>query len=316
MKKYAFGVDVGGTTVKLGLFDTEGNLLDKWEIPTNTEDNGSHILPDIARAMKDKMESVGATMDDAIGVGMGVPGPVTEDGVIKKAINLGWDVFNIEEEVARLTGLACKAGNDANVAALGEMYKGAAEGNNDVVMLTFGTGVGGGIIVDGKIVAGKNGAGGEVGHIPMNPMEQEPCSCGNCGCLEQYASATGLANTAKRLLKAFDINTTLRYYEPLTAKEIFAAYADGDPLAQSLVEDWGCTVGKALATLGVVTNPDVFVLGGGMSKAGQVLIDVVEKYYNQSVFHAARGTKIVLAKLGNDAGIYGGVKLALDMAVK
>lgn len=311
MKKYAFGVDVGGTTVKLGFFDTEGTLLDKWEIPTDTSNEGANILPDIAKAMDEKLVAVGATKEEVVGVGMGVPGPVTEDGVIMKAINLGWGVFNIEEEVTRLTGLPCKAGNDANVAALGEMYKGAAEGNDDVVMITFGTGVGGGIIVDGKIVAGKNGTAGEIGHMPMNPMETEPCSCGNCGCLEQYASATGLANTAKRLLKAFDVNTTLRYYEPLTSKEIFAAYAEGDMLAQSLVEDWGSTVGKALATLGVVTNPDVFVLGGGLSKAGQVLIDVVEKNYNQFVFHAAKGTKFVLATLGNDAGIYGGAKLIL-----
>lgn len=314
MKKYAFGVDVGGTTVKLGFFDTEGTLLEKWEIPTNTADNGANILPDIAKALQDKVAAAGATMDEVVGVGMGVPGPVTEDGVIMKAINLGWGVFNIEEEVTRLTGLPCKAGNDANVAALGEMYKGAAEGNDDVVMLTFGTGVGGGIIVDGKIVAGKNGAAGEIGHMPINPAESEPCSCGNCGCLEQYASATGLANTAKRLLKAFEINTTLRNYENLTSKEIFECYAKGDMLATSLVEDWGCTVGRACATLGIVTNPDVFVLGGGLSKAGSVLIDLVEKNYNQFVFHAARGTKFVLATLGNDAGIYGGVKLALDAA--
>ncbi len=313
MKKYVFGIDVGGTTVKLGFFDVEGNLLDKWEIPTNTADSGSHILPDVAKAMADKLAAVGATVDEVVGVGMGVPGPVTADGVIKKAINLGWDVFNIEEEMTRLTGLPCKAGNDANVAALGEMYKGAAAGNDDVIMITFGTGVGGGIIVDGKIVSGNSGAGGEIGHICMNPAETEKCTCGNCGCLEQYASANGLANTAKRLLKAFDINTTLRYYDPLTTKEIFAAYADGDMLATSLVEDWGCTVGRACALLGVVTNPKVFVLGGGMSKAGQILVELVEKNYNQYVFHAARGAQFVLATLGNDAGIYGGAKLALDM---
>lgn len=313
MKKYVFGIDVGGTTVKLGLFDLEGNLLEKWEIPTNTEEAGSHILPDIAKAMNDKIAQMGASMEEVGGLGMGVPGPVTEDGVIRKAINLGWDVFNIEEEMSRICGLPCKAGNDANVAALGEMYKGAAAGNDDVVMITFGTGVGGGIIVDGRIVAGINGAGGEIGHMPINPAESEPCTCGNCGCLEQYASATGLANTANRLLKAFEINTSLRNYETLTAKEIFECYAQGDMLATSLVEDWGCTVGRACSVLGIVTNPDVFVLGGGLSKAGQVLIDLVEKNYNQFVFHAARGTKFVLATLGNDAGIYGGAKLALDL---
>ena len=313
MKKYVFGIDIGGTTVKLGFFDLEGNLLDKWEIPTNTADAGSHILPDIAKAIEEKVAAAGVAMDEVAAVGMGVPGPVTEDGVIKKAINLGWDVFNIEEEVTRITGLPCKAGNDANVAALGEMYKGAAAGNKNVIMITFGTGVGGGIIVDGKIVSGFNGAGGEIGHLPINPAESEACTCGSCGCLEQYASASGLANTAQRLLKAFEINTSLRNYEPLTAKEIFECYAEGDMLATSLVEDWGCTVGRACATLGVVTNPEVFVLGGGLSKAGSVLVDLVEKNYNQFVFHAARGTRFVLAALGNDAGIYGGAKLAIDM---
>lgn len=312
MKKYVFGIDVGGTTVKLGFFDSEGTLLDKWEIPTDISEQGSHILPDIAAAIREKMEQAGVTVEAVAGIGMGVPGPVTADGRILKAINLGWDVFNVEEEVTRLTGFPCKAGNDANVAALGEMYKGAAQGTEDVVMLTFGTGVGGGIIAGGKIVAGKNGAGGEVGHMPMNPMETEPCTCGICGCLEQYASASGLANTAKRLLRAFDVNTTLRYYEPLTTKEIFAAYKEGDMLATSLVEDWGCTVGRACATLGIVTNPEVFVLGGGLSKAGSVLVELVEKNYEQYVFHAAKGARFVLAELGNDAGIYGGAKLAMD----
>ncbi|MBQ8662444.1 MAG: ROK family glucokinase [Eubacterium sp.] len=314
MKKYAFGVDIGGTTVKMGFFDAEGALLEKWELKTDLTDNGANILPDIAASIKAKVAETGATMEDVIGVGMGVPGPVNEDGVVLKCINLGWGVFNIEEEMSKLTGVPCKAGNDANVATLGEMYKGGGAGYDDLVMLTFGTGVGGGIIHDGKMISGVNGAAGEIGHMPMNPMETEPCNCGNCGCLEQYASATGLANVTKRILAAFDVNTSLRYYEPLTAKEIFDAYKEGDPLAKSMVEDWGSMVGKACATIGIVVNPDVFVLGGGMSKAGQVMIDVVEKYYNQYVFHAARGTKFVLATLGNDAGIYGGVKLALDAA--
>ena len=311
MSKYAFGVDVGGTTVKLGFFDTEGTLLDKWEIPTNTADSGSHILPDIAAAVKKKMAEVGAAKEDVAGIGMGVPGPVTEDGVILKGVNLGWGVFNVEEALSALTGLPCKAGNDANVAALGEMYKGAAMGHANVIMMTFGTGVGGGIIVDGKVVAGKNGSAGEIGHMPVNHMETEPCSCGRCGCFEQYASATGLANLAKRLIKAFNINSVLKYYEPLTTKEIFAAYHSGDELAKSLIEDWGDMVGKAMATLALVTNPDVFVIGGGLSKAGDVLIDIIKRNYERYTYHATADTQVVLATLGNDAGIYGGAKMIL-----
>ena len=182
MKKYGFGVDVGGTTVKMGFFETDGRLIDKWEITTDTADNGKAVLPDIAKAIDNKLAQEGISKSDVEGVGIGVPGPVRGDGVVNGCVNLGWGVINVAEELGRLTGLTVKVGNDANVAALGEMWQGGARGSKDVIMVTLGTGVGGGIIVDGHVVAGFNGAGGEIGHVTVNNDEIEPCNCGQYGC--------------------------------------------------------------------------------------------------------------------------------------
>lgn len=154
MKKYAFGVDVGGTTCKIGFFETDGKLIDKWEIKTNKENGGASILSDVAQAIGGKLTEKGISRNDVQGIGVGVPGPVKNDGVVHRCVNVGWGVVNVEKELGDLTGLKVKAGNDANVAALGEMWQGAAKGCRDVIMVTLGTGVGGGIIVDGKVVAG------------------------------------------------------------------------------------------------------------------------------------------------------------------
>ena len=199
MKKYCFGVDVGGTTVKIGLFDKEGNILDKWEIPTRTEHNGSEILPDIAKALEKKMEEKGLKKEDMVGVGIGAPGPIDKEGTVYEAVNLGWSVFSIRDTLKALCGMPVRAGNDANVAALGEMWKGGGQGYLNLVLVTLGTGVGGGIIVNGEILNGATGAGGEIGHIHIQDGEEDACGCGNHGCLEQYASATGVVRLAGRI---------------------------------------------------------------------------------------------------------------------
>ena len=311
MKKYGFGVDVGGTTVKMGFFETDGTLIDKWEIKTNTENNGTAILPDIAKAIDDKLTQQGVSKDDVQGIGVGVPGPVKNDAVVNRCVNLGWDIVNVAEELGALTGLPVKVGNDANVAALGEMWQGGGKGCKDVVMVTLGTGVGGGIIVDGKIVAGFNGAGGEIGHITVNPDEEVSCNCGNHGCLEQYASATGIVRMAKKKLSSTDDATTLRNFDPLTAKDIFDEAKNGDAVAKELVNDLGSILGSTLAKIGCVVNPEVFVIGGGVSKAGKILIDTVCENYKETAFYAAKDTRFELATLGNDAGIYGCMALML-----
>ena len=311
MKAYGFGVDIGGTTVKLGLFRTNGELLDKWEIPTRKEDGGSQILPDVAASIKAKLEEKGIDGADVQGIGVGVPGPVTPEGVVRKCVNLGWGVFNVEEKLSELTGYPVKAGNDANVAALGEMWQGAGKGANSLVMVTLGTGIGGGVIIDGHIVAGATGAGGEIGHLPVNDEETLVCGCGKKGCLEQYASATGVVTLTKRALEASDEPSSLRELTELTAKDTFDAAKAGDALALEVLEQFGQILGKGLATIACVVNPEMFVIGGGVSKAGKIITDVVEKYYIPYTFHACREAQFKMAELGNDAGIYGCVKMIL-----
>jgi glucokinase len=311
MKKYGFGVDIGGTTCKMGFFETDGTLLDKWEIPTNTANDGAAILDDVAAAVEGKLSKEGISKSDVQGIGIGVPGPVAADGTVFKCVNLGWGVFNVEEVLSAKTGLLVKAGNDANVAALGETWQGGGKGYTDVVMVTLGTGVGGGIVVDGKVVAGANGAGGEIGHIMMNEDETDTCGCGKRGCLEQYASATGIVRMAKHMLEEDSRDSVLRSMNEISAKDIFDVAKEGDEVANHLVDTLGKMLGTALANVACVVNPEVFVIGGGVSKAGSILIDVIEKYYKERTFHACRGAKFTLASLENDAGMYGCVQMLL-----
>ena len=309
MKKYGFGVDIGGTTCKIGLFDMSGMILEKWEIKTNTENHGATILDDVAAAVLGKLEEKGIAKDDVQGIGLGVPGPVDGEGLVHKCVNLGWGVINVEKELSDKTGLLVKAGNDANVAALGEMWQGGGKGHQNVVMVTLGTGVGGGIIIDGKIIAGSHGAGGEIGHIHMDDEETECCGCGNKGCLEQYASATGIVRMAKKKLQNETRETKLTGFDPLTAKDIFDVAKENDEVALELVDKLCTMLGTAMANVAGVVDPEIFVIGGGVSKAGDILINGIQKKYEEKAFHACRETKIALATLGNDAGMYGCVRL-------
>jgi glucokinase len=312
MAQYVFAVDLGGTTVKLGLFDKEGNVLEKWEIVTRKENNGENILPDIAKSIKDKAAEKNIAKEDILGVGIGVPGPVDSRGTIYKAANLGWDVFNVSETLGELTGLPVKTGNDANVAALGEMWKGGGKGYDSIVAVTLGTGVGGGVIIEGKLVAGSTGAGGEIGHIHVEDNETISCGCGKKGCLEQYASATGIARLANERLAQDDMPSSLRSVETIDAKAVFDAVKAGDALAIEVAEIFGMYLGKGLAAVAAVVNPEAFVIGGGVSKAGEVLFEYIEKNYVKYAFHGTRNVKFCLATLGNDAGIYGAAKLILE----
>ncbi len=307
MSRYVFGIDVGGTTVKCGLFDLEGNVQDKWEVPTRKKDGGKYILPDVAASVKEKMAQKGIAPEDVEGLGVGVPGPVNEAGQVPVAVNIGWGFVDVAKEMHGLTGLKVRAGNDANVAALGEMWKGGARGCRNVVLATLGTGVGGGIIIGGKVIAGSHG------HIHVEDAEEEVCNCGNKGCLEQMASATGIVRLARRHLAASDEPSLLRdKSKKLSAKLVFDAVKEGDALACEIADQFGWYLGRAFAQIAGVVDPEVFVLGGGVSKAGPILIDYVKKYYLQYVFPTCREANFVLAQLGNDAGIYGAAKLVLE----
>ena len=312
MAKYVFGVDIGGTTVKLGLFDIDGNVLDRWEIPTRTENSGANILPDIAASIRDKMSGKAIEKSEVAGVGVGAPGPVDGNGIIHKAVNLGWGVMNLKKELtALLDGMRVEGGNDANVAALGEMWKGGGQGHEDLVAVTLGTGVGGGIIIGGKIVTGATGSGGEIGHIHVEDHETDACGCGNYGCLEEYASATGITRLANRKLQSSDKDSVLRQGE-VSAKTVFDAVKAGDGLAIEIAQQFGDYLGKGLAVIAGVVNPEIFVIGGGVSKAGEVLFEYIRPAFEKTVFHGCKDTQFALATLGNDAGIYGAARMVLD----
>jgi len=314
MQRYAFGVDIGGTTVKMGLFSSDGLLLEKWEIPTVTENNGEAILPDVADSISKKMSEKGIAPEQVDGIGLGVPGPVDSENVVHRCVNLGWGVFDLKAKMNELLPSIpnVAAGNDANVAALGELWLGGGKGYNSAVMFTLGTGVGGGVVIGGRIVAGANGGGGEVGHIVVNTAETVPCNCGKCGCLEQYASATGVVNMAKHMLSATDIPSALRDMKKITAKDICDLARDGEEMASAILDRCCEYLGRAMSSVACAVDPDIFIIGGGMSRAGSVITGGTKKYYQKYAFHVSANTDIVTAKLGNDAGIYGCVKMVLD----
>lgn len=307
--EYIFGIDVGGTTVKIGLFTLSGDLLEKWEIPTNTANDGNAILSDIAQSLKQKMTEKNIPLSMLKGVGIGVPGPVVADGTVNHCVNLGWGKKNVAQELSALMGVPAKAANDANVAALGEVWKGSGRGFSDVLMVTIGTGIGGGLILHGEIVTGATGSGAEIGHICVNPHETKLCNCGKTGCLEQYTSATGILRVAKERL--VQMPSVLRDIEDLTTKDVIDAAKQGDDLACGVLDFMAKTMGRTLANCCALVDIEVFVIGGGVSKAGNFLLEPIKKYYQKYAFHTQKETCFRLAQLGNDAGIYGAARLMI-----
>lgn len=312
MNKKCFGVDIGGTTVKIGLFSTDGTLIEKYEIPTRKEESGKYIPDDINEFIRKVMTEKSIKNDEIIGIGVGVPGAVMADGTVNKCVNLGWGIINIEDIMREKTGYPVKAGNDANMAALGEDWMGGASEFSSMMLITLGTGVGGGIIINGEPILGFNGAAAEIGHIPAVEGETEACNCGKYGCLEQVASASGIVRVAKKMLAASQHPSVLRDVENVSAKNVFDAAKNGDSLAIEIAEYVTRHLGIALATAAGIIDPECFVIGGGVSAAGEYLIDLISGYYKEYAFHPSRNTKIVKAELGNDAGIYGAAKLIIN----
>lgn len=314
MDKKCIGIDIGGTSVKLGLFETDGRLLFKWEVPTRKEENGKYILEDVAASILRVLREKEIHPEDIVGAGMGVPGPVMPDGHVEVCVNLGWKNANPQKELSELLGgIPVRSGNDANVAALGEMWQGGGMGFQDIVMVTLGTGVGGGVILDEKIIAGRHGLAGEIGHIHICDEETEHCNCGGIGCVEQIASATGIVRMARRRMATDDTPSALRAYgDDVTAKDVLDEAKAGDAMAVEVVEYVSRYLGLALAQIAMTVDPQMFVIGGGVSKAGQYLIDMIDKYYQIYTPISKNKGIIGLAKLGNDAGIYGAARLVLD----
>lgn len=316
-ENYIFGVDVGGTSVKLGLFTTDGVLLDKWEIKSRTEtsrDTKEHqILKDIAVSLKEKQEEKGIRQEEIAGIGIGIPGPALDDGTVINPPNLGWGIFNVREELASYTGISrIVVSNDANIAALGELWKGGGKGYQNIVMITLGTGIGGGVIIRGKICNGATGAGGEIGHIKVREGDTIPCGCGRIGCLETYAGAAGIVRSARKRLEESEVPSVLRGAEPLTTREIFDGAKAGDILSLETVEEFGDVMGLACAQIATILNPEAFVIGGGVSKAGPMILELIRRHFTQRVMTALTDTNFRMAELGNDAGIYGAAKMVIE----
>lgn len=307
MRSYAIGMDIGGTAVKLGLFDSNAQLLDRWEIPTHTQESGIHILPEAASSVRDHLAKYGIDLGQVAGIGVGVPGPVDADGVVNGCVNLGWGKYDIKGELTRLMPELSRVavGNDANVATLGELWMGGGKGYDSAVMLTLGTGVGGGVVLDGALLPGANGAAGEVGHMTVEPNETVRCACGKCGCLEQYASANGVVSLAGRMLAQSDVPTPLRDMPGFSAKDICDLARDGDAMAGCILDQWGRYLGLAMSYVACTLDPQIFLIGGGMSRAGTMLLPFIAPYYRKFVFSPSVNTPIALAQLGNDAGICG-----------
>ena len=310
MKKL-YGIDVGGTTVKMGLFSEDGELIEKWEIPTRTEENGKYILEDIAEAIKENIEKHQISKEDLAGVGVGVPRAVLDFTKVNECVNLGWGSVDVGKELSERVECPVRVSNDANVAALGELWTGAAADYKDAVMVTLGTGVGGGIIIDGHIVDGSRGYGGEIGHMTVDPTDDRVCNCGKTGCLELYASATGIVYETKKAMKNSDEATALRDLDEITAKDIFDLAKEGDAFAMKQVDQLGQKLALAFGNIALMIDPEVFVIGGGVSRAGQILLDAISKHYGTYTFGKAKEGKFLLATLGNDAGIFGAASLML-----
>lgn len=289
MHKY-LGIDIGGTTCKVGLF-SESGLLSRWEIPTDKSRNGRNILGNIIRTLPENITSAA----------IGVPGAVMPDGTVNRCVNLGWDICRPAAEFTAQTGIACRIANDANLAALGEQWRGGGKGADSLLFVTLGTGVGGGLIRNGTLVSGAHGAAGEIGHLCVNPAETEPCSCGRRGCLEQYGSAAGIVRLAGKAGIKAD-----------SAKAVLALAEAGNADALSVVESVCTLLGRELANICAVFDPETVILGGGVSAAGEFLRARVEASFRCAAFHACRNTPVRLAELGGDAGIYGAAKLAMS----
>ncbi len=311
MKKYLYGVDLGGTSVKIGFFSIDGELLENFEIKTDTSDSGKKILPDIADSLNNHMKNKNIDKNLVHGIGIGVPGPVS-DGIVNRCVNLGWGVVNVKAELEALTGIKVSVSNDANIAGLGELWKGGGSGYSNLVFITLGTGVGGAVVVNNQVIDGFVGAGGEIGHAPTIDSEYL-CNCGKTGCLETVASATGVVRVAKKYLSESNTSSALRNYDEISAKIVFDEAKNNDPIAVKTIDFFGKNLGFICAIIGVTTNPQVFVFGGGVSKAGQIIIDVVRKHFEEYAFSGIKSTEFKLAQLGNDAGIYGAAFLAKNI---
>ena len=314
-EKKLIGVDLGGTTIKFAILTEKGEIQQKWSIETNILSDGKFIIPDIIDSINHHIEMYGMSVDQFDGIGLGSPGTINhEQGTIKGAYNLNWtnSVYPVRD-IQKGTGLPVTIENDANVAALGERWQGAGNNANDVVFVTLGTGVGGGIIANGQLLQGENGAAGEIGHVTVDPNGFQ-CTCGKKGCLETIASATGIVRVARDRASEYAGNSELKAMlddgQDISAKDVFDLAKKDDDLAM-IVADYVCdSLGFVLGNIANTLNPKYVVIGGGVSAAGDFLLNKVDKAMRKNEFATIKdSTELRLASLGNGAGVIGAASL-------
>ena len=313
MGKYVFGVDVGGTYTKFGIFK-DRKLIDKWKIDTDVENCGENILKNIGREIDKKTESMGVLKSSVEGCGICVPGPVDEKGLVRGCVNLGWGYKRAAVEIENITGLKCAVLNDANAAALGEFDFGLGGEYDSAVMVTIGTGVGGAVIYKGQVLSGYRGNAGEIGHFKIDPLNGPECSCGKKGCLECYSSATGIVRFAYENLEKYP-DTKLCIIENFTVKDMADLASEGDELCKLAFDRAGKFVALGLSFMAGAVDPKVFIIGGGVSQAGDVIFEPIRKYFKQFAFNTEEETPVLPAKLGNDAGIFGAAEFILKRRI-
>ncbi|EPE60487.1 glucokinase [Exiguobacterium sp. S17] len=310
--KWLLGIDIGGTTVKMAVLDMNGIISDKWEIKTDIRDNGVHIPTDIAASFEAYLQQSGKVKHDFAGAGIGAPGFINfSEGVVEYSPNIGWKNFELVSEFEKAVGLPAVLENDANAAALGEMWKGAGEGASELLAITLGTGVGGGVITNGNIVHGASGMAGEIGHITVERDEAKAvmCGCGRKGCIETIASATGIARLA--LQKRKGRTTSLNELGEVTARDVFEAYEAKDEVATEVVEEMTEYLGLTISNIANTLNPKIIVIGGGVSKARQALLDPLDEQFKRFALERVyTSTTFKIAELENDAGVIGCAWLA------
>ncbi len=312
--RYGFGVDIQGTYIKFGFFDETGILLEKWQIALQGFKDSNQIIPTIADEVERYLSRKGIFEDDVLGIGVGIPGPVSSTGVVNKCVNFSWGVFNIDRALSGLTGLHVKTSNTANLAALGESRNG--QGSRNMIYMAMNVGLGGGVVCEGTLVNGAAGAAGEIGHIIVNKQEPEACSCGKYGCVEQYCSPKGIVRVARRLLSTSKLPSVLRNSRLFDYHEVLAAAAGGDKLAKEVMDQVYDYTGQALAAVCCVTNPDTIVLGGEFCRIGQSAVEGISRAFGRYVFHANQNVRFCFAALDQDATIHGAFRLANDTFIR
>jgi len=312
-EKIYVGVDVGGTTMKLGICNAEGTLLQTFEGPTEVNKGSDAILHNIATYSKQIVEESSYSWEQVQGVGIGIAGFLDiPNGFMKHSPNLYINNVDIKGTLEKELNVLIKVNNDANVAALGEAWAGAGRGISNCVMYTLGTGVGGGIIIDGKIVEGFQSVAGELGHMAIVPdLEAIQCGCGKRGCLETVSSATGIIRMAEEAVARGD-RTTLASVEKIMAKDVLDAAKAGDEVATRITARAAYYLGRSMAMMSVILNPECYIIGGGVAKAGDFLFDQIREVFEKYTQDASKeNVKIVPAVLGNNAGVVGAAGLIL-----